>query len=220
MRNIIKLTFVLAFISNVCSGQEVSFERPNFERPGMAKMPAEDPAPAPAVPRIKVAIPDEAEQQTKELMDKVSSYCNDKNFKGFMGCFTKKMRSEIQKKMEDLFLQHEMTMTIEELVVYNDDDSKIEFGMKYSWDSNHGHTNVIFSKVVAKKEEGEWRVDSEKVQNVVANNRNAAPNVNQNANFDFKGGGQVQFNVNDEFLPRDIKKRPGGGCADGKCATF
>lgn len=206
---------IFLVLCNLSFGEEVG--QVGFERPRVGVILEEDRPNPPE--RIRMRIPDEAETSAKELMDNVSNYCNNKDFKNFMSCFTKKMRSEIRKKMEDLFLEHEMTMTIEEIVVYENDNSKIDFGMKYSWNSNHGHENVIFSKVTAKKEDGVWRVDSEKIQNVAANNRNAPP-ANQQPQFDFKGGGNVEFNVADDLLPRDIKKRPGGGCANGKCATF
>lgn len=164
--------------------------------------------------RIRMLESPDGERDMEKLMEKVSESCNSKDFKEFMGCFTKKRATSIRKKMKECFTKHDVEMEILSVEPTKEDEDSKEFVLKYSWDAdNVQNKSVITSIVVAKKENNEWKIDSEKIQEA---NHIPKKNQVQNAQMNFGGGGQVVLNPNDDFLPRDIAKRP-GGCANGQC---
>lgn len=164
--------------------------------------------------RIKMLSAPEGQKEIEALMDQAATSCNERNFSEFMSCFTRKKAASIRKTMKELFSRHELEMKIISLEVTAGDDDSKEFDMTYSWDSDIApQKKIITAKVIAKKELNKWRIDSEEIKNV-----NSVDKQEQNVNINFGGAGQVVMNpVNDDdFLPRDIAKRP-GGCANGKC---
>jgi hypothetical protein len=166
--------------------------------------------------RLKMlAAPDSREVET--LMDDVAESCNSKNFDEFMSCFTKKRGSGIRRAMKNLFAKHEIDMKIISVENIENKEEEVGFDLKYGWDAdNVAQKSIITSFVIAKKENGKLRIDSEKVKNVenIWKNENDIPNREIN----FGGGGQVVLNPNnnDDFLPRDLVKVP-GNCANGRC---
>lgn len=156
----------------------------------------------------------DSEREMEKLMEKVSESCNSKNFKEFMNCFTKKRASSIRKTMRECFAKHDVEMEILSVKPTGGDEKSKEFILKYSWDAdNVQNKSIITSFVVAKKENNEWKIDSEKIKE-----SDHIPKKEQNMQIDFGGAGQVVLNPNDDFLPRDITKRP-GGCANGQCGV-
>jgi hypothetical protein len=165
--------------------------------------------------RIRMLDAPEGRKEMEELMDKASISCNERNFSEFMSCFTKKKASSIRRNMKELFSRHELEMQIISLNILSGDEKSKEFDMTYSWDSNIAPQKLIITaKVIAKKEENNWKIDFEEVRDV----RKIDKNQQGNLNINFGGAGQVEMNPvnNDDFLPRDIAKRP-GGCANGQC---
>ena len=117
--------------------------------------------------------------------------------------------------MKECFAKHDVEMEILSVEPTSENENSKEFILKYSWNAdNVQNKSIITSLCVAKKENDEWRIDSEKIQE-----SNHIPKKEQakNVQVNFGGAGQVVLNPNDDFLPRDIAKRPGGGCANGQC---
>jgi len=158
-------------------------------------------------------------EEMLELMEKTASACNSSNFGEFMSCFTKKMNQDIRKTMKELFSKHNNTLKMEIISVHPLDakEDEIRFELEYTWDASDVlHKSFITSIIVAKKEGGSWKVDSEKVKSANHRPKEIANNQNQ---INFGGGGQVELMpAGDDFLPRDIGKNPNQpSCANGRC---
>jgi hypothetical protein len=153
-------------------------------------------------------------QEAEKLMDRVSSHCNSGDFKEFMNCFTKKKASSIRKTMKATFASHQnVRMNIVLVDPISTEDDVAKFNLEYVWDADNVKQKSIIKSVVTAKKEGEfWRIDAEEVKDVT----HVSKREEQPQQMNFGGGGQVVFNANDDFLPRDIVKRP-GGCANGQC---
>ncbi len=166
--------------------------------------------------RIKMIDSPDGERDMEKLMEKVSDSCNSKDFQEFMSCFTKKRASSIRKKMKECFAKHDVEMEILSVEPTSENENSKEFILKYSWDAdNVQNKSIITSLCVAKKENNEWKIDSEKIQEA---NHTPKKEQTKNVQINFGGAGQVVLNPNDDFLPRDIVKRP-GGCANGQCGV-
>lgn len=166
--------------------------------------------------RIGVAEAPQGQKQAEELMESVAEKCNSKDFSGFMNCFTKKKASQIRGKMNTLFQRHSLEMRIISVELQSSDQESLKFAMKYSWDSNQALQKSIFTtEVIAKLEDGKWKVDEETVKDAQHEWKKTQEQVN------FGGGGQIVLNPaprsNDDFLPRDVGRSSGGGCANGRC---
>lgn len=175
---------------------------------------ADTEVPAAEAPRRLGMIDAPDGREMHKLMDNVSSHCNSGEFVDFMNCFTKKKAASIRKTMKALFSKHiNVTMNIVSVDVISMEDAVAKFNLEYVWDSdNVDKKSIIKSTIIAKKESDLWKIDSEEVVDV----RHVAKREDAPKDFNFGGGGQVAFNQNDDFLPRDIAKRP-GGCANGQC---
>jgi len=164
--------------------------------------------------RIGVAEAPQGQKQAEELVESVAEKCNSKDFSGFMDCFTKKKASQIRSKMSALFQRHSIEMRIISVELQSSDQDSLKFAMKYSWDSNQSLQKSVFTAdVIAKLEDGKWKVSEETLKDAQHEWKRAQEQVN------FGGAGQIVLNPrsNDDFLPRDVGRSSGGGCANGRC---
>jgi hypothetical protein len=159
--------------------------------------------------RIRMAEPPAAEA----LMNSIAAACNGKDFQRFMGHFTPKRATAIRGTMEDLFIQYDLEMDVQDVILLSTSDDKIVFGVRYGWHGRTGPKQVLSSKVTALKVGDAWKVDSEEIRKTT---REPIAQKQQGHAFDFGGGGAVVLNPGDDLLPKDIGRRP-GGCANGRC---
>lgn len=164
--------------------------------------------------RLRMIGPPPADDAVKELMESVASSCNRRHFTDFMSHFTARQASAIRGRMETLFVQNDIVMEIIDVIVLSHTDERIVFGVRYAWNEKSAPRQVIASKVTAVKVADSWKIDAEQVQGKREENTAVASPTPQP--FDFGGGGVVALNPTDDFLPRDIPRRP-GGCANGRC---
>lgn len=164
--------------------------------------------------RLRMIGPPPADEAVKELMESVASSCNRRQFGDFMGHFTARRASAIRGRMETLFVQNDIMMEINDVIVLSHSDDRIVFGVRYCWNEKSAPRQVIASKVTAVKVAGSWKIDGEQVQSVRRETDAVATASLQR--FEFGGGGVVVLNPSDDFLPLDIPRRP-GGCANGQC---
>lgn len=164
--------------------------------------------------RLRMIGPPPADEAVKELMESVASSCNRRQFTDFMSHFTARRASAIRGRMETLFVQNDIMMEIEDVIVLSRSDDRVIFGVRYCWNEQSAPRQVIASKVTAVKVAGSWKIDAEQIQSKREEDKAIATTHPQR--FEFGGGGVVVLNPSDDFLPLDIPRRP-GGCANGQC---
>jgi hypothetical protein len=164
--------------------------------------------------RLRMVGPPPADEAVKELMESVASSCNRRQFTDFMSHFTARRASAIRGRMETLFVQNDVMMEINDVIVLSHSDDRVLFGVRYCWNEQSAPRQVIASKVTAVKVAGSWKIDMEQIQSKREEDKAIATTHPQR--FEFGGGGVVVLNPSDDFLPLDIPRRP-GGCADGQC---
>ena len=164
--------------------------------------------------RLRMVGPPPAEEAVRDLMESVASTCNRRLFTEFMSHFTPRRAAAIRSQMETRFIQTDIVMEIQNAIVLSHTDERIVFGVRYAWNETPGPKRLFASKVTAVKVAASWKIDREQVQS-----QREETHVTASAaahRFDFGGGGVVALNPNDDFLPRDIPRRP-GGCVNGRC---
>ena len=164
--------------------------------------------------RLRMIGPPPADEAVKELMDSVASSCNRRQFTDFMGHFTARRASAIRGRMETLFVQNDIMMEINDVIVLSHSDDRVIFGVRYCWNEQSAPRQVIASKVTAVKVAGSWKIEAEQIQSKREEDK-AVPTAAAKR-FEFGGGGAVALNPNDDCLPLDIPRRP-GGCMNGQC---
>lgn len=165
--------------------------------------------------RLRMVGPPPADEAVKELMESVASSCNHRQFTEFMSYFTSKRASAIRGRMESLFIEKDIMIEIMDVIVLSHSDNRIVFGVRYACGEKAGPKRFIASKVTAVKVADSWKLDGEQVQSKREEADAVATASPQR--FEFGVGGVVVFNPNDDFLPLDIPRRP-GGCVNGRCA--
>lgn len=164
--------------------------------------------------RLRMIGPPPADEAVKELMESVASSCNRRLFTHFMSHFTPRQAAAIRSRMETRFVQNDIEMDVQDAIVLSASDERIVFGVRYAWHEKPGPKWLFASKVTAVKVAGSWKIEREQVQSQREEAHVAA--TARSHRFEFGGGGVVALNPNDDFLPRDISRRP-GRCANGRC---
>jgi len=173
--------------------------------------------------RITVIVPPASQESAEDLVGSLASACNRGDFIGFMGHFTPTHSKRIRGRMEDIFVLHQPKMDIRRVTLLSEADDRITFAVRYAWHDKEKPEEVFASKVVARKVEGQWRLDGESVKSV---NRTAS----ESQYAEPARGGVVpaawnpfdppadRINPALEHLRGDIGIQPGFGCANGRCA--
>lgn len=177
--------------------------------------------------RLVMVGPPEEDEAVKQLLSKVSKSCTDRDFRGFMDCFTPTKAESIRKKAEDAFICGKVDIDVQDFFVISSDDESISFGLRYFMTNGDSPKVMYCSKMVAKKYEDSLRIDCEQVrsrtssappqQTLAAFNQPAAKpagDLGQGAGWRFPNavnGGE------EAWLPKDILYMPGPSCANGNC---
>jgi len=174
--------------------------------------------------RITVIVPPPNQEAAEELAGSLASACNRGDFVAFMGHFTPTHSRRIRGRMEDVFVVHQPKMDIRQVTLLSEADDRITFAVRYAWHDKEKPEEVFASKVVARKVDGEWKLDGETVKSV---NRTASE-----SQYAEQAGANVVPAVWDPFNPPadrinpalehlrgDIGIQPGLGCANGRCGV-
>jgi hypothetical protein len=139
----------------------------------------------------------------------------DENLEAFLGCFTEKLRPKLRRQAAIAFVTHEIGLELLDSEIVSEQDRKAELAVKYratisaeSWD--------VVSLLALVREDNDWRITGEQVRTRAAVSRHGPRGCSDKPAFRF-GGGDAMFNPGDDGLPADIGRRPGGGCANGRC---
>jgi hypothetical protein len=141
----------------------------------------------------------------------------DEDLGGFLGCFTEKERSRIRRKTALLFVTHTLELEIVDSHVLGEAKGRAELAVNYQvrlTDQSHGVVSILDLTA----EDGRWLIAGEQVQTVSRDPRDDRSASSAGRVFRFGGGGDAVLGAGPEdFLPRDIGRAPGRGCANGRC---
>lgn len=177
-----------------------------------------------AADRIKVIVPPAGQEAAEELASSLAAACNRGDFIGFMAHFTPTHARRIRGRMEDIFVQHQPRMDIRQVTLLSEAEDRITFGVRYAWHDRNSPEEVVASKVVARKVEGQWKLDSEALKAVCRTASESqygepvAGNVVPGAWDPFDPPAD-RIDPGLEHLRGDIGIQPGLGCANGRCAV-
>lgn len=174
--------------------------------------------------RLAMVGPPAEDEAVKNLLNKVSKSCSDRDFRGFMDCFTPSKAASIQKRAENAFICGKVDIDIQDFFVISADEESISFGLRYLMIQGDSPKVMYCSKMVAKRYEDSWRIDYEHVRSsessapsrhtAVNNPVNPAPKAGAGQGWRFPNaanGGE------EAWLPKDILYMPGPSCANGNC---
>lgn len=175
--------------------------------------------------RIKMKEIPESEKEIQSLVDTISDVSNSQDVKGFLNCFTRKKGASVKKQVNAVF-QKPIEMSVVEHHITSETDDKIEFDFVYFWNYRSEPKQLITTKVVARKENGVWKIDDSKIskreiqnsndglpQDIGRHNMGACADGKCNINLN-----QNQFNVDpNDGLPQDIGRHNMGACPGGRC---
>jgi hypothetical protein len=172
--------------------------------------------------RLTVIVPPVSQEAAEALAGSLASACNRGDFVAFMGHFTPTHSRRIRGRMEDVFVVHQPKMDIRQVTLLSEADDRITFAVRYAWHDKEGPEEVFASKVVARKVDGEWKLDGESVKAVdrTAGRSQYAEPAGANvvpAVWDPFNPPADRINPALEHLRGDIGIQPGLGCANGRC---
>lgn len=174
-----------------------------------------------AIDRVTMIPPPAGQDAAEVLVGSLEQACNRGDFIGFIDHFTPSHGRRIRRRMEDIFITHQPTMTIRKVTLLTEAEARITFGIRYAWHPKDKPEEVFSSKVTARKVAGEWKLDGEDVKHVAV--------TRGDTDYDRDGGaaGPIGFNPFNppadlidpdlEHLRGDVGIRPGQGCVNGRC---
>lgn len=171
----------------------------------------------PAAERLRMAADNVTEIEVKDCLKIAAQAASDENLDGFVGCFAEKQRPRIRRKVAILFVRHSVDLELLDSHMVSESTGRAEVAVKYRATLSD-HSYDIVSLVGLSREDEGWRIAREKVES----NSSVAPRESGSQYggqvFRFGGGGDVVLGpLNDDGLPADIGRQPGGGCANGRC---
>jgi hypothetical protein len=186
--------------------------------PTVAILVAAAPMPAAAAQeRPRMRVDNVAEIDVKDCVRNAAEAVAAENLDAYIGCFCEKVRPKLRRQAAIVFVTHDVGLELLDSHLMGDANDTADIAVKYratlsaeSWD--------IVSTLGLVREDGSWRIAAEKVQaRAAVGGRESGGSGGQV--FRFGGGGDAVLNPPDDGLPADIGRRPGGGCANGRCGV-
>jgi hypothetical protein len=156
--------------------------------------------------------PPVTDNEAENLVESLTDSFNSKDLAGFVGSFTKSRATKVRSAMRPILASHDIKMRVLEVRTVSGGQDKMEFLFVYSWE-NDSQKRIVTSDVVAKMEDGRWKVESEKMKDV----KNTSKIERIEPVLNLGGGGQVVMNPGNDFLPGDIARSNRPDCSNGKC---
>jgi hypothetical protein len=173
----------------------------------------------PASDRVRMAVDNVALIDVKDCMQTAAQAVADENLDAYVGCFTAKQRPELRRKAAMVFVKHEVDLELVDSHLVDKAERKAELAVMYRVRLSQQAYDVT-SLIGLVREDEQWLIATEQVEGRSgARQRGLAAGSGEQA-FRFGGGGDVVLNPQaDGFLPADIGRAPGGGCANGRCGV-
>ena len=176
---------------------------------------AVSPGRAVAGDRLKMA-DNSAETGVKDRMEAAARAVCEENLEAFLGCFAAKDRDRLRRRVALLFVTHTLDLELLDSHVVAQSEAKAELAVHYRVALSEDNYAIV-SIIGFVKEEGDWRIAREQIEASTYRGRGGSATSEGGQAFRFGGGGAALEPLNEDFLPKDIGRRPGGGCANGRC---
>lgn len=172
---------------------------------------------AAAVERARMLAGNVTAIDVKDCLQAAAQAASEENLDAFIGCFAEKQQPRIRRKAAVLFVNHSIDLELLDSHLMKQSDTRAEVAVKYRTTLTDESYHIV-SLVGLCLEDGAWRIAREKVEARSTVNPNESQSHSGGQVFRFGGGGDVVLGqLNDDGLPADIRRRPGGGCANGRC---
>jgi hypothetical protein len=153
----------------------------------------------------------------KDCLQAAAKAASDEDLDAFIGCFAEKQQPRIRRKAAVLFVNHSIDLELLDSHLVNESEKRAQVAVKYRTTLTNESYHIV-SLVGLSLEGGAWRIAREKVEARSTIDSSESQSRSGGQVFRFGGGGDVVLGpLNDDGLPADIVRRPGGGCANGRC---
>lgn len=126
-------------------------------------------------------------------------------------------RPRIRRKVAILFVRHSIDLELLASQLVSEEGERAEMAVKYRATLSDVSCDVVSLVGLTRETEG-WRIAREKVESNSAVAQRTSASQAGGQVFRFGGGGDVVLGPqDDDGLPADIGRQPGGGCANGRC---
>lgn len=175
------------------------------------------PQPCGAGDRLVVSEGNDAEIGVRDRVREAARAVSEENLDTFVACFTERQRPQIRRRAALVFVRHTLDLELLDNHIVSDSGNRAELVVKYRMVLTDDAFDIV-SLLGMVKEHGEWRIATEKVESNVPLVRSRSLSSYGGPIFRFGGGADVlERGDADDFLPKDIGRAPGGGCANGRC---
>lgn len=166
-----------------------------------------------AAERIKMVETPESETAPQKIVDSLSDAANAEDLDSFLANFTNQRANFVKNDLEEIFSKHIIEMSVIGIKVVSQTENKIIFDFQYFWSQKTAPFKQKITSTVTIVKEGDWKISVSRIKNV----ERVARENQQAQQFQFGGGGQVDFQISDDELPSDIGRHNFGSCPGGKC---
>lgn len=175
--------------------------------------------PSAAADRITMLADNVTEIDVKDCLRTAAKAATDEDLEAFIGCFAEKQRPRIRRKAAMLFVTHAINLDLLDSHLVAKSDERAEIAVRYRTTLTDDSYDIV-SIVGLARENGAWRIAREKIEYRKAVAAKESQSLSGGQVFRFGGGGEVVLGpLNDDGLPADIGRQPGGGCANGRCGV-
>lgn len=170
-------------------------------------------------PRVRVETDDHLTKtsEARQLVDAVADACNSGDSRAFLSHCTSRYGASIRSKIRERFASEDPEMRVLEVTLDSSAEKTMTFEARYLWEDSTGRT-LITADVVAKQEDGHWKIDGEKMigRKQMESQDTAFPEnaVAQNPIMFLKPGDRGW----DPDSPLDMPQIP-GSCRGGQCGV-
>jgi len=126
--------------------------------------PVEVPAGDPPRARVRVKIPDPAEESIRELVERTAEAVNDENLDGVLDGIRQGRRAATRRRLGLMFAMHDITMDLEDQHLLSRDGRRAEVAVKYRLTLSGRPYDFVSIVVVSPGEGGTWVIDREEIQ--------------------------------------------------------
>lgn len=167
--------------------------------------------------RLVVSETNDVEISIRDRVREAAKAVSEENLDGFIGCFTQRQRPQVRRRAALVFVSHTLDLELLDSHIVSESGAKAELAVKYRMVLTDDAFDIV-SLLGMANEEGVWLIATEKIESNVPLTRNRSLSSIGGPVFRFGGGGDAMLRGNAEaFLPKDIGRVLGGGCANGRC---
>lgn len=187
-------------------------------RPALWAAAAAVAVPCAAEERVRMAVDNVAQIDIRDCVQAAAQAVADENLDAFVGCFAQKLRPQIRRQAAMLFVAHEIDLELLDSHLVEESGVKAEVAVKYRVTMTEPCYDII-SIVNLSREQDAWRIMREQVKSRLMTRGHSACAGSEDQVFRFGGGAAVLDPRAADFLPGDVGRQPGGGCANGRCGV-